>query len=197
MRTVISNWPIVMLRGVLALILAGFAYSAQGFSTTEWFELLWIAFIVVGLCAYGIFDGILLMWFALRSPGGMLRRFGITEGIGSIVLAIVLATLLFVKVSTVWFVVLAVGQCWLMAFNEITIARHLSRHVADRRGFSGAGIISLLFGAIAAVANDGTGYKAAVWLTWYGAMMAVTHFWIAYRMHSWHSEAHRHAAAAA
>lgn len=197
MRTVISNWPIILLRGVLALILAGFAYSAQGFSRTDFFELFSIAFIVFGLCAYGIFDGTLLVWFALRSPEGMLRRFGITEGIGSIIVAIVLATLLFVKVSTVWFVVLAIGQCWLMAFNEITIAHHLNRHVADRRGFYVAGIISLLFGALAVVANDGTGYKAAVWLTWYGAMMAVTHFWIAYRMHSWHSQAHRHAAAAA
>lgn len=159
MRSVLPNWPIVVLRGVFALILAVFAYSAQGFSSSEFFEAFSVAFIVFGLCAYGMFDGILLLWLALRSPDGMLRRFGITEGIGSIFLALALATLLFVKVSTVWFVVLAVGQCWLMAFNEITIANHLRRHIADRSAFYVAGVVSVLFGALAAITNDGSGYK--------------------------------------
>lgn len=195
MRTVISNWPTVALRGALAVALALFAYSAQGFAQTE-FEILSIAFVVFGLCAYGMFDGILLLWFALRCPSGMLRRFGFTEGIGSVFLALALVTLLFVKVSTVWFVMLAVAQCWLMAFNEIAIATHLKRHVIDQRGFYVAGVVSLGFGLLALITNDGTGYVASVWLTWYGAMMAAIHFWIAYRLRAWAGEVHQHAAAA-
>jgi len=197
MRSVVANWPIVVIRAVLAVALALFAYSAQGFSKIDLLEVLAVAFVVFALCAYGVFDGILLIWFALRSPVGTLKRFGMAQGIGSVILGLLLATLLFVKVSTAWFVVLAVIQCWLMGFNELSVALHLRRHVLDRRGFFTAATISILFGVFALVGNDGTGHAAAVWLTWYGGMMAATHFWIAYRLRSWQSDVRHHAAAAA
>ena len=197
MHSIIATWPIIMLRGVLALALALFAYSAQGSSKLEVFEILSAAFIVFALCAYGVFDGILLLWISLRWPTGVLKQFGLTQGIGSIILGMVLATILFVKVSTAWFVILAVIQCWLMGFNELSVALHLRRHRMDRRGFFTAAAISLVFGFLALATSDGTAYVAAIWLTWYGGLMALTHFWIAYRLRALGREVKHRAATAA
>jgi len=53
MRSVIANWPIIFLRGVLAAALAVFAYFAQGFSKIDLIEMLSLAFLVFALCTYG------------------------------------------------------------------------------------------------------------------------------------------------
>jgi len=83
-----------------------------------------------------------------------------------------------------------------MGFNELSVALHLRRHPLDQRGFFTAATISILFGVFALVSSGGSGHAAAVWLTWYGGMMAATHFWIAYRLRTWQSEVKHHVAAA-
>ena len=183
-------------RGVLALGLAAYAFFVDGFARNEWLALMALPWIVVGLCAYGLLDGVLVIWMGWNAR----RRFcAVTavQGMATIGAALALLTVLFVRVHMEWFAIFAAVQCLVVGSGELIAGRRLFHHRADMTAFLAAGTVSFIFAMLLlTVAHDST-HTVAQWLMAYGIGMCMTHLWMSHRVREWRVQAHRTAQAVA
>jgi hypothetical protein len=186
MRSILKHCWLVALRGILAVGLAYYAYTLRDRSEQGWIELITWPYVLLSLCAYGLLDGILLLLLSWRSRSGATRTFIALQGMTSIAVAVSVSTFVFARAKISWFVFFAVAQCWIIAMNEIATGLHLRRHLADKSSFFAAAVLSIMFGSAMLIVYDGSSRQAAIWLAWFGLGMAVTEFWIAWRIWSWY-----------
>ena len=132
-----SNWSALVLRGVLAILLAIVAFAIPGVT---------IAFLVTVFCIYALIDGALAIFSTFKAVQGH-RRWGafLIEGIVGILFGLyaillpVAAAAIFVTVIAFWAILTGIA--------ELFAAIRLRRHLRGELILLLTGILSILFGA--------------------------------------------------
>ncbi len=132
-----SNWSALVLRGVLAILLAIVAFAIPGVT---------IAFLVTVFGIYALIDGALAIFSTFKAVQGH-RRWGafLIEGIVGILFGLyaillpVAAAAIFVTVIAFWAILTGIA--------ELFAAIRLRRHLRGELILLVTGILSILFGA--------------------------------------------------
>lgn len=152
LSTLSRNWWALVIRGIIAILF--------GLLALIWPDLTLTALILL-FGAYAVVDGVFAL-VAAAMGGGMRSRWGLVlEGIIDIAAGVV---------AFVWPDLTALALLYLIAFwaiitgvLEIVAAVRLRREIANEWALGIAGVLSIVFGAIAIVA-PGAGALSIVWL---------------------------------
>jgi uncharacterized membrane protein HdeD (DUF308 family) len=170
-----GNWWVFAARGVLAILLAVFAFARPDITFT---------FLVLLFGAYAFFDGLFAIAAALEGVSPARRWWAVLlEGVVGLTIGILTFTAP---------PVVGLGIIWAIAFwavltgiFEILAAFRLRRSVRGEWWLALAGVLSILLGILVFV-NPAAG---ALWLAWllgaYALLFGVTMFGLAIRLRHW------------
>jgi uncharacterized membrane protein HdeD (DUF308 family) len=173
LRTLMDNWGLLLLRGLVAIAFGAAAFTWPGL-TLLMLTYLW--------GAYALSDGIYALWAVATGQGGDLvpRGWLAAFGIASILAGLV--TLFWPGMSTLLLLLLIAG--WAMATGLLQIwgAIQLRREIESEWMLALAGVLSIAFGLYLITQPD-MGAKAVVWsISWFAALVGCTYLALAFRL---------------
>jgi uncharacterized membrane protein HdeD (DUF308 family) len=191
-KTLIKNWWLLALRGVLAALFSVMAFmmrsSAQTFTLQEFATKGMTVFFGLLALAAGVCTIAAGVWSLREGKSWLLALDGLCVGAAGMVLVwsnhIAFSTLAFLLVA----LAITIG------IAELGVARLLRRHVSDEWFLALAGVASLAFGLAFLVIRPEEVASILIWLGLYSGFSAVCMLGLALRLRSLRASIHKLAA---
>ncbi|HEY6249752.1 MAG TPA: hypothetical protein VI685_07305 [Candidatus Angelobacter sp.] len=193
-QTLVKNWWLILLRGVLALLFSAAAFlmqsSADTFTLREFAMKGMVVFfgmlaLVAGACtaAAGIWRATTGKWWLLLWDGVIVSSAGFL--------------LVFANRFSLWLVTqVVVVLAAAIGIIELAIARSLRRHVPDEWFLALAGVASLAFAVLFLVLKPEEPRPLFIWLGSYSGFSAICMLALAFRLRGLRASIHRMAQSA-
>jgi hypothetical protein len=152
----------MLLRGFLAVLAGTAILFLTGIAATILLLPLAIVSTILCLAAYGILDSALVIASSFmiprNRPGRVMLRL---QGLCGLVIGALLFSVIYDRVTIMWFLYLAAAQAAAVAVAEFTVARGTSDHHRSKWCYVSAGIAAV--SAVVLVSLGGLGNKDVVW----------------------------------
>ncbi len=176
LETLARNWWAVALRGVLAIIFGVITFLLPGVSLTV---------LAIWFGAYLLVDGVFAIISAVRAAEhhqrwGSLLLEGIVDIIGGLISVILPA------IAILGFVFLVAAWALISGVVEIVAAIRLRGHILNEWLMALAGVLSIIFGVLAAIQP----LVAAITIAWiiaaYAVLFGILLLGLGFRLRGWH-----------
>jgi uncharacterized membrane protein HdeD (DUF308 family) len=151
-RILSDNWWLFLLRGLAAILFGGLAFLWPGLT---------LVMLVMLFGTYAIFDGVLALAQAFRSPPPAPRWWLVLTGL--LGLAAGVATFAYPGLTTVMLLVFAAVWYVVRGVMEIVAAIQLRKEIKNEWLLILSGLVSVLFG-IVMLASPAAGALALIWM---------------------------------
>jgi uncharacterized membrane protein HdeD (DUF308 family) len=173
LRTLVDNWWLLLLRGIVAIAFGAAAFAWPGL-TLLMLTYLW--------GAYALNDGIFALWAVATGQGGELvpRWWLVVFGATSIVAG--LLTFFWPGMTTLLLLIFIAG--WALATGVLQIwgAIQVRKEIESEWMLALAGLLSIAFGLYLITQPD-MGAKAVVWsIAWFSVLVGCTYVALAFRL---------------
>jgi len=172
----VTNWWSPLIRGLLAIVLALVAFTLPGITFGD---------VVLLFGAYAFIDGVVSLagaWRAARAH----ERWGalVFEGVAGIAAAVI--TVVLPALTALVLVYIVAGWALVTGVLEIAAAIKLRKHIAGEWLLALSGVVSILFGLVAAVVPLAGAFAIAVYLGIYMMFFGTLMVALAFRLRHWH-----------
>jgi uncharacterized membrane protein HdeD (DUF308 family) len=187
-RTLINNWWLLALRGVLALMLAVFLFSLQPLETSPLTRPVIHMGVVVIFGLLAVAAGGCTIAAAVRRAGKEISQLLLWDGI---VVCIAGSIIMFSpRVDLVWLAYIVAGWAIIVGLLEVLVARALRRHIPDEWSLTLAGLGSFILGAYFFLDRGADAESMLLWLGVYAGFSALAILALAFRLHSLRAAIH-------
>ena len=188
LRVLITNWWLLALRGVLALLFAGMAFSSHTVTGTWLLSAIALAGVVVSFGLLAIAAGVCTIVAAVRGAGGEKWWLLLWDGVA--VCAFGIVVLLAPKLDLIWLARMLAVCAVLIGIMELALARTLRRHLPDEWFLAASGVASVCFGLYLFLfwTEEATGIL--LWLAVYAAFSGLAILGLAFRLRALRRSVH-------
>jgi len=170
--TLKSNWWLIVLRGVLALLFGALAFIWPGAT---------LATLVIFYGAYALVEGIFGVIAAIKAPQGSDGR-GTLAVLGIISAAAGVLTFMYPDITAVALVYIIGAWAVLRGIVEIVAAIQLRKELSNEWLLVLAGVVSTAFGVLLFI-NPSAGALSLVWIIgFYAVLYGITLLVLAYKL---------------
>jgi uncharacterized membrane protein HdeD (DUF308 family) len=170
-----KNWWSVVLRGVAAILCGVLTFVWPGIT------LMALVFLFAG---YALVNGVLSLAGVVRAAESN-ERWGVLVLEGIIGIAAAVLTVLWPGITAIALVMVIAAWAILTGAFEIAAAVRLRRHIHGEWLLALAGIASVVFGVLVAVAPVAGALVIAVWIGAYLLVFGITLVALGFRLRSW------------
>jgi hypothetical protein len=162
MRAYTEYWVAMLLRGFLAVLAGTAILFLTGIAATILLLPLAIVSTILCLAAYGVLDSALVIASSFMIPRGRPGRVALRlQGLCGLVISAFLFSVIYDRVTIVWFLYLAAAQAAAVAVAEFVVARGTADHHRSKWCYVSTGIAAV--SAIVLLSLGGLGHKDIVW----------------------------------
>ena len=176
--TLVHNWWLVALRGVVALIFGVLTVFRPSVT---------LAVLILLFGSYAIVNGVVTMVAAIANRRGESQESHWVSLLISGVLSVALGILTFLAPGVTTVVLLYIIAAWAIVTGvaEIVTAIRLRRVITDEWLLIAAGTVSVLFGLLLVVSPGAGALAVTLWIGTYAIMIGILLVALAFRLRSW------------
>jgi uncharacterized membrane protein HdeD (DUF308 family) len=168
------NWPVVMLRGVAAVLFGVVAFLAPGIS---------LAALVLVFGAYAFADGILAIVTAVRRRGADRWWVLLLEGLAGV--AVGLLTIMWPGITALTLLYLIAAWALVTGVLEIAAAIRLRKVITGEWLLALTGVASVLFGLLLVIAPGAGALAVVLWIGAYALVFGCLLIALSFRLRRW------------